>query len=211
MSKHPTTLSSASGAWRNWALAGAIAASCTATQAQANVLLDTFGPGNSTIGLNLGIGNNGQGGYFSQAVSFSTTSAVTVDAILAAVTGTGTANFGIMGDAAGLPSNSFLYSVALNNPVANVSLTGLGWTLGAGTYWLAAVANPGFSGGWDTALRPGRAASDVAFDIPGWSLSVVTPAARITTAVPEPETYAMLLAGLGLMGFMARRRGRTRA
>ncbi len=25
-------------------------------------------------------------------------------------------------------------------------------------------------------------------------------------AVPEPETYAMLLAGLGLMGFVARRR-----
>jgi hypothetical protein len=26
------------------------------------------------------------------------------------------------------------------------------------------------------------------------------------TAVPEPETYAMLLAGLGMMGFIARRR-----
>jgi len=26
------------------------------------------------------------------------------------------------------------------------------------------------------------------------------------TAVPEPETYAMLLAGLGLLGFMARRK-----
>ena len=26
------------------------------------------------------------------------------------------------------------------------------------------------------------------------------------TAVPEPETYAMLLAGLGLLGFSARRR-----
>ncbi len=29
------------------------------------------------------------------------------------------------------------------------------------------------------------------------------------TAVPEPETYAMLLAGLGLLGFMARRRKET--
>ena len=26
------------------------------------------------------------------------------------------------------------------------------------------------------------------------------------TPIPEPETYAMLLAGLGLMGFVARRR-----
>jgi hypothetical protein len=30
-------------------------------------------------------------------------------------------------------------------------------------------------------------------------------------AVPEPETYAMLLAGLGLMGFVARRRQRNLA
>jgi hypothetical protein len=28
----------------------------------------------------------------------------------------------------------------------------------------------------------------------------------ITAAVPEPETYAMMLAGLGLLGFVARRR-----
>ncbi len=32
---------------------------------------------------------------------------------------------------------------------------------------------------------------------------------HITSAVPEPETYAMFLAGLGLMGFMARRRSKT--
>jgi PEP-CTERM motif-containing protein len=43
------------------------------------------------------------------------------------------------------------------------------------------------------------------FDIPGnydalrWSLTVANP-------VPEPEAYAMMLAGLGLLGFMARRR-----
>jgi hypothetical protein len=28
----------------------------------------------------------------------------------------------------------------------------------------------------------------------------------VATPVPEPETYAMLLAGLGVVGFLARRR-----
>ncbi len=35
---------------------------------------------------------------------------------------------------------------------------------------------------------------------------VVEYAAPVTAPVPEPETYAMMLAGLGLLGFMARRR-----
>lgn len=35
----------------------------------------------------------------------------------------------------------------------------------------------------------------------GWGIASAT-----VTAVPEPETYAMLLAGLGLMGVIARRR-----
>lgn len=35
---------------------------------------------------------------------------------------------------------------------------------------------------------------------------LLAPGTAFTTAVPEPETYAMLLAGLGLLGFAARRR-----
>ena len=32
----------------------------------------------------------------------------------------------------------------------------------------------------------------------------------LPTAVPEPETYAMMLAGLGLLGFIGRRRARNK-
>lgn len=38
-----------------------------------------------------------------------------------------------------------------------------------------------------------------------------TSAVSAIAAVPEPETYAMLMAGLGLMGFIARRRKNTAA
>lgn len=34
---------------------------------------------------------------------------------------------------------------------------------------------------------------------------------KVVTPVPEPETYAMLIAGLGLMGFIARRRRQAKA
>ncbi len=44
----------------------------------------------------------------------------------------------------------------------------------------------------------------------GYTLTALTSSARqdqmMATPVPEPETYAMLLAGLGLMGFVIRRR-----
>jgi len=45
-----------------------------------------------------------------------------------------------------------------------------------------------------------------AFNLTGGALSNYRGYASPVAAVPEPETYAMLLAGLGLMGFIARRR-----
>jgi len=52
---------------------------------------------------------------------------------------------------------------------------------------------------------------DYYFKISGTALSAksgytISLSATPTAPVPEPETYAMMLAGLGLMGFIARRR-----
>ena len=48
---------------------------------------------------------------------------------------------------------------------------------------------------------------------PGWTATSLSghDYATLTLSVPEPETYAMMLAGLGLLGFVARRRQRQAA
>jgi len=49
-----------------------------------------------------------------------------------------------------------------------------------------------------------------AADLSGGTMQGTYPITQtITAAVPEPETYAMMMAGLGMVGFMARRRRRT--
>ena len=61
----------------------------------------------------------------------------------------------------------------------------------------------------DVALRNLRTVSTFAEPVPPTSaLSSIrfVDNMNVTTAVPEPETYAMLLAGLGILGFAARRK-----
>lgn len=192
---------------RRLLIAGMIALSFTAVNAQAGVLLDTFAPGDTAPGTDWALYNFGGIGQ-SLAVSFTTASTVTVDSILAAISGTGNVTFGIMSAATGLPSNTFLYSTVLTDPLANVSLTGLNWVLGTGDYWLAAVGQDSFSGVWTGGTITGPGFSFTNPSITNWLPDNFSAhaAARITTAVPEPETYAMMLAGLGLLGVFARRR-----
>jgi hypothetical protein len=57
-------------------------------------------------------------------------------------------------------------------------------------------------------LGPAYFASDVIWTADTQSFGA-TGAIGVTQAVPEPETYALFLAGLGAMGFMAKRRRKT--
>ena len=58
----------------------------------------------------------------------------------------------------------------------------------------------------------GSAAFSAAFGlgVAGWGLNSIEITGNTVAAVPEPETYAMLLAGLGVIGVMARRRAAAR-
>jgi hypothetical protein len=105
--------------------------------------------------------------------------------------------------------NSSLLGLDFTDPLTHLHVTTLGPST-QGTIFDSTGALPtvvggsGFTGGtdfsngvWiygDFGVIVGTNYDDVS-----WS------AARVT-AVPEPETYAMLLAGLGVMGFIARRR-----
>ena len=188
-----------------------VALSFASVEARADVLLDTFAPGDSAQGYSWSLYDDGSLGQ-SLAVPFATTSAVTVDSILAAITVTGSVTLGVMTDAAGLPSSTFLYKTVLADPTANVLVSSLGWKLGAGNFWLAAVAAKGTgSGAWPGGSAPGTNPTEWAFTAGSGSTSWLStyneaPAVRITTAVPEPESYAMMMAGLALMGSIARRK-----
>ena len=126
-----------------------MAAAFASAEANATVLLNTFAPLNATPGPNYHLNNgsvSGPGNGQSLAVPFTAGAAVTVDSILAAISGTGSVTLGIMADASGVPSNVYLHSTILTDPAANVSLAGLGWALAAGDYWLAAIGVDPYDG-----------------------------------------------------------------
>lgn len=107
------------------------------------------------------------------------------------------------GDFAAAASSSTLVDNVVNTPFTWLSTPALVSDVQG---WLDSPAN---NFGWAVINTAETTPSDFrAFYTRDFSDAGLRPALQVsyTAAVPEPETYAMLVVGLGLMGFMARRR-----
>jgi hypothetical protein len=125
---------------------------------------------------------------------------------------TGLSNFSVFVDGVGFNNNGHLYTydVALNDDAGVVSFDGLAsnvavsdkYIYGGGAKFIL-VIGPFNGGPTDT----------IAYNIPAGNYGDgdgdYAPSSWHISAVPEPETYAMLLGGLALIGARARRRQRA--
>lgn len=173
------------------------------------VIVDTYPVGEDPFG-NTSLLNADQ----HMAVAFDLANAATIQSILTSIDGWGGVTVGILARSGNVPvGTSWLYSTHLTDPVANSSWSPTGWNLAAGSYWLVARADDDFGGQWQSGTDTPSAAW--AYTSSGAWQAVTSgftgaPATRITitSAVPEPATYGLMLAGGLLVAAVSRRKSR---
>ncbi|RZJ10746.1 MAG: PEP-CTERM sorting domain-containing protein [Rubrivivax sp.] len=178
-----------------------------AAHASAATALDTYGPGNATDGWASMLTDSQH-----LAVAFDIASPTTIQSLLTSIDGVGGVTVGILARSGSVPTDAaWLYSTHLVDPWANTAISPAGWTLAAGTYWLAAVGDAGFAGQWQSGTDNPSVAWAYTESAGAWQ-AVTTgftgaPAARISvSAVPEPATYGLMALGALVVGAAARRK-----
>ncbi len=139
-----------------------------------------------------------------------------------ALAGVGGSNLGLSKDnetfyaflgTSGIAPTTFLTAISTNADANPQHVTSAGLTFGTNAIALVPDADFGEYTGARSGLTTLAAYKSMVHDNANWNdvgsgefTGATLDNTAFTVAVPEPETYALMLAGLGLVGFMARRR-----
>lgn len=127
------------------------------------------------------------------------------------------------------PSGAVTISLWTGLPIEGGQQLATGTAIGSGSQWVevswnavavnanqtyylvfTSVTNLELSGGTNTYAHGTAYTSNTASSLWDFNFRTYSSSTYVAAPVPEPETYAMLLGGLGLLGFLARRRTHQR-